>query len=506
MLERHVNMNTTGMMRGQPFKVLVADPGGKLKLARWRLQSDGHQVYYVKDLSMVEPLVLREEIQVILFNVCGIDDLEIIRRINTIKNKCAFEIVAITGDSSGHLLKMLSMLGVRRTVGRPIDYPQLSAVVKEELAGLKERNRRKQAFERFKKSITAPLKTGIIYKTALDQVKTGILIVDAAGHITFVNRPMSLFLKLADRNVLAAPFEQALAHLSGPFHHSLLANLQTAFRNREVSSNIVAPDGIAESLSWEIKACPIFTKKGEFIGAFVVVEDITDPRRMEKVIIQSEKLAMVGQLAAGAAHEIRNPLTSVRGFIQLLQNELAGTSKAEYINIIITEIDRVNTIVNEFLKLAKPIIPKRKTSDLRDLFEDIYLLVESEAFLKNIEINKDFPDSLPTVQIDREQIKQVLINVIRNSFEAMASSGTLTVRAFELPGLHQVCLEISDTGEGMDEETVKQIFVPFFTTKDNGTGLGLAVSSEIMKSHGGRIEVQSEVGRGTTTRLYFLMP
>jgi len=152
--------------------------------------------------------------------------------------------------------------------------------------------------------------------------------------------------------------------------------------------------------------------------------------------------------------------------------------------------------------LTKPVAPDKKDVNVKALFEDVRVLMESEAFLKNISIKEDFPGSLPAIQVDCEQIKQVLINIIRNSFEAMPEGGTIYIKASALEQGKQVCLEISDTGEGMTQETLRQMFMPFFTTKDSGTGLGLAVSQAIVESHGGRMEVISDIGKGTTTCLY----
>jgi len=152
--------------------------------------------------------------------------------------------------------------------------------------------------------------------------------------------------------------------------------------------------------------------------------------------------------------------------------------------------------------LTKPAVLNKTEANISELFADIKVLMESEAFLKNITITEDFQGSLPLVQIDCEQIKQVIINIVRNSFEAMPEGGNIDIRGTERKQEGLVCLEISDTGEGMTEETIRQMFMPFFTTKDSGTGLGLAVSQAIVESHGGRIEVISKLGEGTKTCLY----
>lgn len=493
------NSNTRGFEPVKQSGVMILDPAGKLKLARWRLQGDGHGVYYIQDLSMIEALIEKGEVNVVLLNVSGASDIDVFKRIGSISGH--FGIIAVVGGNSAAIKKTLSSMGISNTLSRPIDYPELSAAVRTELKNIEERKEKKGAFERIKKAIT---NHRTLYRTVLEHTKTAVLVVDSKGKVTFINRPMASLLQWSEGGFLGKHFSEVTGSSGSHFQLSLLGLLQKTLETQEASfTDIVMANGTEEPAPFETKAHPVFDEKGEFVGAFLTVVDVFNPRKLEKVMVQSEKLAMVGQLAAGAAHEIRNPLTSVRGFIQLLQNELAGTPKAEYINIIIDEIDRVNIIINEFLKLAKPALPNRKPYNLKELWEDIRLLIESEAFLKNIRIIEEFNETLQLVLIDCEQIKQVLINVIRNSFDAMVKSGTLTVRAYDIPGEQKVCLEINDTGIGMDEETVRRMYIPFFTTKDNGTGLGLAVSSTIMESHGAYMEVKSQLARGTTTYLYF---
>ena len=482
--------------------VLVVDPGGNLKLVKWRLKSDGYNILYTGDLAAVEALVVQNDVRIVMLDVLNSGDLTKLKTINRIKGN--FEVITFTSDNNIELKKQIFAVGVRRILTKPINYPRLSLVVGEEL---KKANR-----ERLSKNTPAVNRQGIvpiglprIYKTVLDHVKTAVLITDCDGVIVCVNRPMTLLLQMNEGYVLDKPYQKIMDELCGTYQCELLGLLQKVMETVEIQSTreILISNGSESLLPVEAEAHPIFDNKGKFIGTFLAVGEMSGSDRLERVLAQSEKLAMVGQLAAGAVHEIRNPLTSVKGFIQLLQNEVEGSPKAEYFDIIIDEIDRVNTIVSEFLKLAKPTQPNRKPSDLKELWEDIKVLMEGEAFLLNVNIKEDFSDQIKPVLIDREQIKQVLINVVRNSFEAMVGGGDLTVRFYEIERYQEVCLEISDTGPGMDEETTRRIFVPFFTTKESGTGLGLAVSLTIMENHGGRMEVNSKKGNGTTTVIYF---
>lgn len=494
---------TIDMMTAPQRTILVLDPAGKLKLARWRLQSDGHRVSYMQDFSLVEPFIKHEQMNLVLMNIDDDSDLELVERVRS--SGSHVKIVAVTADTSSRFRRLLWSKGIRSTVLRPVDYPKLSAVVMEELSRAHAQKPGKNALGFFKRRICIPinfLKIFSSYRAVLDQIKTAIMVLDHAGHIKFANGAMGALLRAEEDTLLNRHFKEVLKN---PVYGSLLLILEHSFTTFEVKrNNEVIFNFNGEPMPCEAEAYPVFDQHGEFAGVFLLVDDVSNPKRLEQVMAQSEKLALVGQLAAGAAHEIRNPLTSVRGFIQLLKNELQGTPKIEYIDIIIKEIDRVNTIINEFLKLAKPAAPKRRPTNIRELVEDVHLLVEGEAFLNNITVHNDFTDNLPDVMVDDEQIKQVLINVIRNAFEAMAEGGTLTIKAYEMPLERRVCLEITDTGVGIDGNNVRRIFEPFFTTKDNGTGLGLAVSSEIIKSHGGTLDIKSKLGHGTT--VYLCLP
>ncbi|PKM82168.1 MAG: hypothetical protein CVU89_05845 [Firmicutes bacterium HGW-Firmicutes-14] len=514
-LEHNECSNTPAHIAGKQFRILVADPGGKLKLARWRLMSDGYRVDYSRDWSVIESLIREEEFHIVLVNIGGHNDFELIKRINYVEKE--YEIIGITDPKAKDLSKLVSALGIKITVSRPVDFPVLSAVVRKELEGIKERERKKIVFERFKKTITLPQNIRNLFKSVLELLKTRVIVLDESGEIVFVNDSMSRMLGLKGPGVVGKHFSDVFTDESsdcelkscvpnsycpgGCVLHSVLSR---TFNEENAShSEVTISMESEEVLRCQAEVYPITDSSGEFIGALVTMDDEAGDTKVSRGLAQSEKLAMVGQLAAGVAHEIKNPLTSVKGFIQLLQHDLDGTPKGEYIDIIITEIDRVNKIVEDFLKLAKPAVSNRKECDLYKLFKDIRVLIDSEAFLKNVEIAENFSEPLPRVHIDPEQITQVIINIIRNSFDAMPKGGTITFQAFNLESESKVCLEISDTGEGMNDETLKRIFKPFFTTKDHGTGLGLAVSQAIMDSHGGRIEMKSNEGIGTTTRLYF---
>lgn len=241
--------------------------------------------------------------------------------------------------------------------------------------------------------------------------------------------------------------------------------------------------------------------------AFQEYSQAVIPQRLEKtplkqeyvpaVLEKAEKLAAMGKLAAGLIHEIRNPLTSVRGFIQLLaEKRPVGDQEREYLDVVLSEIDRVNEIIKNFLFLARSGEFRPVKTDLGRIIKEILLVVENQAALKGIEIVHKHEPGTPEIQADPEQIKQVLLNLIQNAFQAMPFGGKLTISLYPEPSENQVVLEVADTGVGIPPEHFSHLGEAFFTTKEDGTGLGLAISYRIIEDHRGRITVHSEEGKG----------
>lgn len=230
-------------------------------------------------------------------------------------------------------------------------------------------------------------------------------------------------------------------------------------------------------------------------GWMVAFLDITEQEQVQAYLNQSEKLAMVGQLAAGAAHEIRNPLTVIYGFIQLMQQQLSVQERDRYyLPQILKEIERVNQIVTELLMLSKPSLPNYREVTLSDVLHSILPLMNAEAMLHGIEIvDRSVPGT--NIHVDVEQFKQILLNLMKNGIEAMKEGGVLTIESrLDDTSVHIV---ISDTGEGISPEYLVRIFDPFFSLKEEGTGLGLPISRRMVENHGGTLHIQSTRGEGT---------
>lgn len=238
---------------------------------------------------------------------------------------------------------------------------------------------------------------------------------------------------------------------------------------------------------------PIFDKEGHITSFISVYRDMTERNKMEELLRRSEKLTTVGQLAAGVAHEIRNPLTTLRGFLQLQQS--SGKVSSQHTDLMLSELDRINLIVSEFLILAKPQAVRFQVKDIRYIMGDVVSLLDSMAHLYNIQFLIDFSSDPIYVHCEENQLKQVFINLLKNAIEAMPEGGmiSLEIKAEE----DRVFVWIVDEGEGISEDKIPKLGEPFFTSKEHGTGLGLMVSQRIIEVHKGTMVIESAVGWGT---------
>jgi two-component system sporulation sensor kinase A len=245
----------------------------------------------------------------------------------------------------------------------------------------------------------------------------------------------------------------------------------------------------------EARGMPVVGEHGLVESVVIVARDITERKRTEELLRNSEKLSVIGELAAGVAHEIRNPLTALRGFVQLLQQE--AKANRNYLDIMLQELDRIHFIVSELLLLAKPQMAQFQELDLTALIRSTLTLVEPQALLNNVQIVTEFGPNLPMIYGEENQLKQVFINILKNSIEAMPDGGEIFVVVNRQDEEH-LRIRVVDQGVGIPDSLIPRLGEPFYTTKDKGTGLGLMVSYKILQHHQGLVRIQSEVGRGTT--------
>lgn len=254
------------------------------------------------------------------------------------------------------------------------------------------------------------------------------------------------------------------------------------------------------SLNMKIIFCEFSSRYILFEGKEAILsigKDITDKKEQTESLLQkSEKLALVGQLAAGIAHEIRNPLTAIKGFIQLSREQKDHQQK--YLNIVSKELERIELIVGEFLVLAKPNVVKFQVKDIKPLLEDVVELINTQAIMDNVQIDVQYDPNILSVFCEENQLKQVFINLLKNGIESMPGGGTVKVKN---RGKGQITLLFIDEGIGISEERLKTLGEPFYTTKEKGTGLGLMTCIKIVESHKGELNIYSKVNEGTIVKV-----
>lgn len=306
-------------------------------------------------------------------------------------------------------------------------------------------------------------------------------ILNMSGHLVYVNEVCEELLQCSRNDLIGMK-------LSNIFIPSVLNDTQTFFikKQRENLTNFDSKISMRPGYSMDVNvtAFPILFSD-EVVGSYVVLKDITMIKRERQLL--SEKQAAAGQLAAGIAHEIRNPITAIKGFLQLMMGEHKGD--LTYYNIVESEINRVEMILKELMVLATPTKINYQELKIRSLLDKVVTLMESQTLLNNIEVIKNFHALEAAVLGDENQLKQVFINFIKNAIEAMSAGGKIIIEGITL--LDSVHIRIIDQGSGIPPEILERISEPFFTTKEHGTGLGILVCNEIIEEHKGKSNIFS---------------
>lgn len=268
-----------------------------------------------------------------------------------------------------------------------------------------------------------------------------------------------------------------------------------------ISEDVLLPSGNNGEQIWEVVAAA-FADEEVPEGKILLARNVTTIRGLEKEVARSRHLNAIGSLAAGVAHEIRNPLSSIKGFAVYFKQRLSGNADDEQTaDIMIAETERLNRVISQLIEFARPLTLKKEKTALTNLVRQTVKLVEAEAQENNVQIDVLVPENLPDVEIDPDKIKQVLLNIFLNALAAMQGGGRLSIALEQRQNAVEAV--ITDTGTGIDEKDLPRIYDPYFTSKPAGTGLGLAVVQKIMEAHGALLKIDSETETGTRVILQF---
>jgi len=269
----------------------------------------------------------------------------------------------------------------------------------------------------------------------------------------------------------------------------------------EEEIDYLAQDG--RSIPLQVSATLLHDENQTFLGHVLLFKDLSEVQSLRREIARNQRLASIGRLAAGVAHEIRNPLSSIKGFATYFKERYRkNKDDQQTADIMIQEVERLNRVVGQLLEFARPINISRKPTSIAAIIEDSLRLVEREAFRKNIKIETRFSSPVNEVFIDPDRINQVLLNLYLNAIEAMENGGRLKVVLLLDEENKWIKLSVKDSGAGIKKEELAHIFDPYFTTKPSGTGLGLAIVHNIIDAHGGKMKVESSPKKGTTVTLF----
>lgn len=320
--------------------------------------------------------------------------------------------------------------------------------------------------------------------TALD---LGLVLLDVARNVVYANeRAVGL---LTGKAVVAQG-----AGIRLPLLDQILDRIEEEKEKSRLSFTVGSPEG--QHLA--VRAAPSISAQGEQLGYVVTVQQETKVQELMVEARLRERLASVGELAAGMAHEIRNPLTSIRGFIQLLKQRLVNAEmdvETRYVDYVLEEIDRANHVVTNFLNLAKPKDEDWQEVDINGLLTKMLQLVENQAMLKGVYLTWQFAPNLALIRGKAEALVQVFLNMVSNALQATSKGGAIHILTRQVGDA--VLVSVQDTGVGMSPTVLKRIFTPFYSTKEGGTGLGLALCKQIIEEHRGEIQVTSKVGEGS---------
>jgi PAS domain S-box-containing protein len=342
------------------------------------------------------------------------------------------------------------------------------------------------------------------YKSVINElIQEDVLVIDFNYQIVDINDCLLKKLRLKREEVIGRHCYEITHHqhqpCSGDLHPCPL--VQTLKTQEPTQTTHVHLDKDGKEIYYSISTYPLREKEA-IIGAIEISRDITSDINTQKAMMRQEKLASIGRLSAGVAHEINNPLTTILTTAMLIQEDLDPADENYHeLETITKETLRCRKIVSSLLDFARQSEPSKKENDINDIIRESIVLTNKQAAFKDVALARELTADIPLVFVDKGQIEQAIINLIINAVEATDAGGEIKVTSSYKPGDDNVAVRIIDNGSGISSDDIDRLFDPFFTTKEEGTGLGLAITHGIIEQHNGTIDVDSVLGRGTTFQI-----
>lgn len=332
--------------------------------------------------------------------------------------------------------------------------------------------------------------------TLVENMPIGLVAVDTQYRVASVNAAGASVLELPSLDVTGKSGRDILPE-------ELWFQLQELEeQDRAIDRELVCTLHNGHVVPLEISAAALADESGRIQGTIILFKDLSEVKSLREEVERNQRLATVGRLAAGVAHEIRNPLSSIKGFATYFKERYREVPEDQHIaDIMIQEVDRLNRVVTQLLEFARPVSISRKQISLKEFIVDSLKLVERQAAENGVSVEADLPENGAAAHLDPDKLNQVLLNLYLNAIEAMTDGGRIIVSLEKDEQKNRVEIRVSDTGSGIPESELSHIFDPYFTTKSTGTGLGLAIAHNIIQGHGGEILTESRVGGGTTFRI-----
>jgi two-component system sensor histidine kinase HydH len=333
----------------------------------------------------------------------------------------------------------------------------------------------------------------------VENMPAGLLAVDADGRIVSFNQTAESLLGISSLQILGRKADEILPRQLFSVTETLKS--KGGIISREIEC--LTKDG--NSVPLDVSATLLYENSGVSMGCLILFRDLTEVQFLKKEVERSERLASIGRLAAGIAHEIRNPLSSIKGFATYFKERYKDIPEDQKTaEVMVQEVERLNRVIGQLLEFARPMSIRKRPISLKSLMQQSIKMIEGEAKRSGIELKVSYSTGLDEVWVDPDRMKQVFLNLYLNALESMEDEGTLSVEISQDENTQSTQIIISDTGTGINQEDLPHVFDPYFTTKSSGTGLGLAIVHNILVAHGGEARVLSRPGEGT--RIHILFP